>query len=302
MTTKLPITAFEFTQIMRSHGWFDLAPFVVVEQDKILEYAYDIPEGSGAIRIASDAAGDVIVAPLVGDADLAVLVARRVLSLDIDIAPLHEAVRGTEFSWIATESYGRYLRGATLFENAFKIVMTTIITWPQAKGIISKAVALYGKKVDGKTLQAFPAPEAFAGLEKTEIMEDLRCGLRAKTVLALCARAKENPDVLLGDAWQKMTDVEFHDALLGMEGLGDMCRSYLCRFYGKAGKPSLDSWVEKPCKVIFGVKADKAAFKAFFKKRYARFGKHAASICWFDITRYWHDGRQMTGDWSQLPG
>ena len=65
--------------------------------------------------------------------------------------------------------------------------------------------------------------------------------------------------------------------------------TYLCRFYGKPGDFTIDSWVLSRCHDLWKIKVDTKAVEAFALKRYQRFGDYAASVFWFELTRHWHE-------------
>ena len=65
-----------------------------------------------------------------GDPELAQMVAKKCLSLDLDTSGFYEKISGhEEFQWMIDQKMGRYLRSPTLFEDCFKIIATCNADW-----------------------------------------------------------------------------------------------------------------------------------------------------------------------------
>src|SRR5881394_1374886 len=105
---------FSFRRTVNSHGWCDLAPFTPTPDVSSIATVVALP-GGGARRILLREDKGVVLESE-GAADVAtrrVLIAagRRVLALDVDISPFHDAVRrDSRFRWIAESRSGRLLR------------------------------------------------------------------------------------------------------------------------------------------------------------------------------------------------
>lgn len=293
-TFPINLSPAELRTIILSHGWFDLPPFKVDVDKLTMDFPYDNPAGRGHIKIAEEKAICQLTV-FEGDTKTARAIANHCLSLDMDIAPLHALVASTEFAWIAKGNYGRYLRGCTLFEDCFKIMLTTNVAWSRTKTIVQRMVDTYGRTIDG--VKAFPLPDAFKGVTSAQLQKTTGCGYRAKGLLDLCRHAMQSPELFTGNAWQQLSGDDFASRLQGIKGLGPMCVTYLCRFYGKPGKFTIDVRVMGRCDALWKVKQDTKAVEAFALKRYQQFGDYAASVFWFEITRYWHERPFKPGDW-----
>lgn len=276
----------EFRHVLLASGWFQLAPFRADVENLSLAYTFDVPAGIGTLKLTRGAA-EIDLAALKADAHTANEVCRCILSLDLDVAGLYKAVRGTEFSWIARDGYGRYLRSATLFEDAFKLLLTTNTNWPRSIAMVGKTVNAYGRQAG--TEKAFPTPVAMVGESEAQLTKMTGCGYRAAGLLDLCRHAIQDSAFFTGDAWKQLPAEDFSGRLKAVKGFGPMCISYLCRFYGKAGEPTIDSWVVSRCHDLWKVRPERKAMERFFKKRYAELGEYAATVFWFDITRFWHE-------------
>ena len=100
--------------------------------------------------------------------------------LDVDIAGFVEFSRGSPaHAWVARAGFGRLLCGATLWEDAVKIIATTNTTWRQTVRMIDLLVAKCGG--------VFPTQEEVARFTVDELQSDCRLGYRAKSIHALAS-------------------------------------------------------------------------------------------------------------------
>jgi len=158
---KLPITPTEFRSILLSHGWHDLAPFKTDIENRKLIIPFAHADGNGCVEIHADKS-ECHFNVVAGDPALAQRVVNNALSLDRDMSGLYAVVKGTDFEWLKTQKRGRYLRGTTLFEDCFKIILTTNINWDMTKRIVASTVEKYGTDLGG--YKAFPLPASLSGI------------------------------------------------------------------------------------------------------------------------------------------
>ena len=118
---------FAFDRTVRSHGWFDLPPFVYDRETSTLAFAYDDeasgvvavsvrPGGRGRLRADVSARGKM-------SRERAVDVVRAVLRLDQDLAPLLAALAGApELLALVDAGGGRLMRAPTVFGDVTKML------------------------------------------------------------------------------------------------------------------------------------------------------------------------------------
>src|SRR5262249_11692941 len=142
---------FHFDRVVRSHGWYDLAPFAY--DQKAGELTTRIARGELRFRARNghlEAHGDLPARELRH-------VASRVISLDLDLAGFVASLAGEPAMRRALRrGGGRMLRAPTLFEDAVKMLLTTNCSWEATRGMVNRLIALAG---DGG---AFPGPESVA--------------------------------------------------------------------------------------------------------------------------------------------
>src|SRR5262245_29922293 len=120
---------FSFKATIYSHGWCELAPFEIDEENWRLSYVF--PNGAGKKPIAGtirDESGRLRIDLDAKPADSQKIKndVRHLLRLDDDLSGLYEAVSGHErLNWVAKRSAGRLLRSPTVFEDLVKTICTT---------------------------------------------------------------------------------------------------------------------------------------------------------------------------------
>ncbi len=181
---------FAFQPTVESHGWFRLAPFRWSREEGVLrrreaegELAISCRNGALHVRVVR-ASGAPPAQGRAGGArysdDLRARIA-RMFQLDVDIAEFVELSRDSPaHAWVAQTGFGRLLCGATLWEDAVKIIATTNTMWRQTVRMVELLVA--------KTGGVFPTQEQIAAFTVDELQNDCRLGYRAKSIHALASR------------------------------------------------------------------------------------------------------------------
>ncbi len=274
---------FSLDAVVRSHGWYDLPPFV-----------YDAGGGrltavvSGPATLTFEAHdGRLEVSGNVSDRSALRRIAERVFSLDVDLAAFDGAL-GEEpaLRRALSRGGGRMLRAPTLFEDAVKMLLTTNCTWAATRGMVARLVALAG---DGGA--AFPGPHAVARLSRRALGERVRCGYRAEALSRLARRVDSGRLDL--SAWEQRDTpaTEVREAILSEHGFGPYAAEGLLRILGRHEYLALDSWVRKQYRKLYPGPA-KAVDRAI-ARRYARFGDFRGLALWLDLTREWHEGTEL---------
>ena len=303
---KLDITPDEYLTILKSHGWFDLAPFRLDRNTLSLGLTLKDQTEDGEFIISVEEMG--VFCEVVHGNDMNVVsIAEKCLSLDIDLSEFYEVISADEkYTWIIDGGFGRYLRSPTLYEDCVKIVATTNTSWKNTKMIIDNLIDNYGDIINSTKI--FPDPSILASIPEQELKAKTKCGYRASSFQDIAKNAINEPTFFLGDDWKGFQSKDFFDRLLKIRGMGPGSASYLCRIYGKPYIYSIDSWVAKRCDEMMGLnyrKKDKAGkekpdlerYEKFAKERYAHFKEYGPSVFWFEISRYWHNDRNWEGDW-----
>ncbi len=279
---------FSFRRTVNSHGWCELAPFTPATDASSIATVVALP-GGGARRIVLRE-DDGVVLESEGSADAAtrrglVAAGRRVLALDVDIAPFHDAVRrDPRYRWIAETRSGRLLRGPSAWEDVVKLVLTTNCSWAFTKKMTTALVERYGEKAkDGA--RSFPTPERLARVTEAEFRDAVRAGYRSPYLVALSLA------VATGDADPASWDTDPREAavlrkdIVKLPGVGPYVAENVLKFIGKPDGLALDSAIRAGYSERYhgGCKIKDATIA----KRVAPLGRWGGLALWFDLWREW---------------
>ncbi|MBI5648046.1 MAG: Fe-S cluster assembly protein HesB [Ignavibacteriae bacterium] len=293
---RLPLPArFHFRNTVYSHGWCALAPYRVETSPRLrLTYTLALTDGTIAdIRMdESDISGTEMV--LRTDTRLSAAQKREVtaamrgcLNLELDLAPFHRVARRTAGSgWMARQAAGRLLRGASMFEDTVKMILTTNCSWSLTTAMNARLIETFGS-AGPSGARAFPTPASIAASDEATLRARCSLGYRAPSVLAFARAVDEgrlDPESLRGST--APTD-ELYATLLGIRGVGEYAASNLLKLLGRFDRLGLDSW----CRSVYarlhtgGTQASDADIYA----HYDVFGEYRGLAMWLDLTKEWYD-------------
>jgi 3-methyladenine DNA glycosylase/8-oxoguanine DNA glycosylase len=276
---------FSFDAVVRSHGWYDLPPFSYDRTAGVLTYVAPGPAPL-AFRVA---AGSLEMSGPGRRSSALAAAALRIFSLDLDLSGF-DAMLGDEpgLRRALARGGGRMLRGATLFEDAVKMLLTTNCSWAATRGMVVRLVELAGDH------GAFPGPSGVARLRPRVLRERVRCGYRAKG-LSRFARRVDSGRLDLSEWERRDAPAEtVRAAILAEHGFGPYAAEGLLRILGRHEYLALDSWVRKQFRKLHPGPA-KTVDRAI-ARRYARYGGYRGLALWLELTRGWHEGEDP--DWS----
>ena len=279
---------FSFGRTVNSHGWCDLAPFSPASDASSIATVVALP-GGGARRIVLRE-DDGVVLESAGSADAAtrrILIAagRRVLALDVDIAPFHDAVRrDTRYRWIAETRSGRLLRGPSAWEDVVKLVQTTNCSWAFTKKMTIALVERYGEKAkDGA--RSFPTPERLACVTEAEFRDAVRAGYRSPYLVALSrAVATGTADPASWDTDPREASVLRRD-IVKLPGVGPYVAENLLKFIGKPDGLAPDSAIRAGYSERYH--GGRKIKDVTIATRLASLGRWGGLALWFDLWREW---------------
>ena len=289
MRVRLDVSPdFSFRRTVNSHGWCDLAPFTAAPDASSIATVVVLPGGAARRIVLREEDGMVLESE--GPADAAtrrVLIAagRRVLSLDVDIAPFHDVVRrDPRYRWIAETRSGRLLRGPSAWEDVVKLVLTTNCSWAFTKKMTTALVDRYGEPAkDGA--RSFPTPERLARVTEAEFRDVVRAGYRSPYLVAL-SRA-----VATGDADPASWDTDPREApvlrkdIVKLPGVGPYVAENLLKFIGKPDGLALDSAIRAGYSQRYH--GGRKIKDATIARRLAPLGRWGGLALWFDLWRNW---------------
>jgi N-glycosylase/DNA lyase len=293
-----PPPAFDLERVVRSHGWYDLAPWgwdpvrrvvgrpIRLGGGKVVQVEVAEP-GPGRLLLRVKGAGRTAAA----EAEEIRRAVRTMLALDEDLGPFRERARAVEgeagrrpVQEALDRGLGRLLRSPTVFEDAVKTLCTTNCSWALTRSMVSRLVEALGD--EGPSGRAFPEPAAMASRPERFYRDRVRAGYRAPFLRAL-ARGTASGRLDL-ESWRdpSIPAGELRRRILALDGFGPYAAEHLMRLLGRHGGLALDSWTRRKIAVLRGrrrVPADRT-----FDRWYAPWGEWAGLALWLEATADWH--------------
>lgn len=283
---------FRLLTVARSHGWYDLAPFrfdaekielatTLDHGGRVVDVAITQPSSSClSIAIASDrAVRRFDPAPILSHVE-------RILDLDADLNDFwRQTSRDPKLAWVEGHAAGRMLRGATLFEDLLKILLTTNCSWGLTRAMCASMVGVLGK-IGPSGVRAFPAAAVVAEEKESFFRDVVKTGYRAPAVRELAIRAAAGEfDGLEEDVRFGRID-EARTVLESIRGFGVYATGLALRLLGVRSEMALDSWCRERIRQLWGRKkapTDRAIERAFRDYRNDR-----GLALWLTLTADWH--------------
>ena len=294
---RLPLPAdFSFDGVVRSHGWYDLPPFVYERESGVLRTVVDrnaltpsLSRGKRgeAAAISFRVRGGRLEAESDSlDRSALSRIARRVFSLDVDLDALALTIAGEpELARALASGRGRILRAPTLFEDAVKMLFTTNCSWAATKGMVVRLTATAGA---GGV--AFPTAGAVASFTAAKLKAKIHCGYRAESLARLARRVARGELDLA--PWERggVPAEDVRVAIQSEHGFGPYAAEGLLRILGRHDFLALDSWVRQEYRRRYP--GPRRTTDRAIARRYARYGVHRGLALWLDMTSHWHDRSQ----------
>jgi N-glycosylase/DNA lyase len=306
--------------VVRSHGWYDLAPWRWDEERAVLSRPLLLSTGRTVVaEVAQPAQPEM--QPVAATAPPALPLAFRALAqgrlsaaearearlamatclaLDHDLGDFHALVLKLEgeraagrphlpdLRWAIGRGAGRLLRSPTVFEDAVKTLCTTNCSWSLTRVMVIRLCEALGVEGPGGE-RCFPNPAAMASKGERFYRERIRAGYRAP-FLARLARAVASGRL---DLESMRGSAEPTDALAGriaaLDGFGPYATEHLLKLLGRFDHLALDSWVRGKLKEVRGrrtVPTDRV-----MRRWYRPYGSWAGLAMWLEVTADWHGER-----------
>ena len=287
MWTRKAITTpreFNFDLTVRSHGWYNLAPFKFDESLNILSYTFVGANGKAVTAAISKAKQGIKV-----ELDRAVSERspipdkiRHILRLNDDLSPFYEGFcRDRELGWVRARGAGRLLRSPTVYEDLVKTMCTTNCSWALTKKMVSNLVELLGNG------ESFPTAEAMAEQGEQFYRNEIKAGYRSPFFVELArsvASKSVDPEEWLTS--ELPTD-ELKKQIKSVKGIGDYAAENMLKLLGRYDGLALDSWLRG--QFYRKHNSNKVCSDKKIEKRYSRYGEWKGLAIWCDMTEHWHN-------------
>lgn len=271
---------FNFRSTVYSHGWCELAPFRLDEDNWRLSYVFG-GKGKGILitiyehgkRLRIDVDGtEFDKKKIIGDV-------RHILRLDDDLKGLYDSIAGHDrLAWVADKGAGRMLRSPTVFEDLVKTICTTNCSWGLTKSMVSNLVEKLGHG-------AFPTPEAMAAADADFYRTEVRTGYRSPYFVELAeavASGKLDPESWLTS---DLPTPELKKEMKKVKGVGDYAADNLLKLVGRYDGLALDSWLRSQFYKTHN--REKVCTDKKIERHYKKFGPWRGLVIWCDMTEKW---------------
>lgn len=277
---------FSFKATVYSHGWCELPPFELDEENWRLKYVFRYGKKTVSAVISEDIGG-VLVEPATSKVDPASIErdVRHLLRLDDDLEGFYKAVVGhTGLEWVTEKRAGRLLRSATVFEDLVKTICTTNCSWGLTKNMVGNLVEKLGAPT-GKGHNAFPTAEVMAGVTSDFYREEIRAGYRSPYFVELAEAVASG--ALDPEAWlhSDLSTAELKKEMKKVKGVGDYAAENLLKLVGRYDGLALDSWLRSQFYKKYN--AEKVCDDKKIERHYKKFGPWRGLVIWCDMTEKW---------------
>lgn len=249
MTLTLPARPpFSLSTVIRSHGWFMLAPFAELSESSGLSCVAELSSGRvvdlrmyQAENAAVVDAGDGLSAD--EQSEVASLVS-WMLGLDQDFTAFYELARQEpKLAHAAAAARGRILRSPTLFEDVVKTILTTNTTWSGTIRMNKALVDLYGAPLPADPARkAFPTARRLAAADGQELRTAAGLGYRGPYVAELARAVASGALDIEALKTANMPTLELRKRLLSLKGVGDYAAANMLMLLGHYDYLPVDSW------------------------------------------------------------
>jgi N-glycosylase/DNA lyase len=300
VVVQVPVP-FDLDLVVRSHGWYDLAPWSYDASRRLLGRPLRLAGGRAVVAEVAPARPGSLALRVTAQGRVGVAAAAEIraqlahcLSLDQDLAPFHARIaavpgggaRGApDLRWALDRGAGRLLRSPTVFEDAVKTLCTTNCTWALTRVMVRNLVERLGDEAPAGG-RCFPAPEAMAERPERFYRDEIRAGYRARALRALAAGvAGGELDV---EAWRSSTRAtdDLAREIRALDGFGPYATEHLLKLLGRFDHLALDSWTRAKLARLRGLR--RPPKDGGIARWYRPFGAWAGLALWLEVTADWH--------------
>ena len=241
---------FNFSSVIKSHGWYQLAPFYLDEEPNTLHYLMQLANGRVVELKLRDAVDGIVVETDKLDRAERKEVVEKVnwmFGLDLDFTHFYRASRREpKLAHVKKRSLGRVLRSPTFFEDVVKTILTTNTLWGATKNMTRKLVDRFGASLAGEPeKRAFPSPASIAASSPEVLKESVRVGYRAPAIHQLAVRVKNGQLDLESLKTSTLPTLELRKQLMTINGVGPYAAANLLMLLGRHDFIPIDSYALK---------------------------------------------------------
>lgn len=272
-----------FSNTVKGHGWYQLAPFEFDEEAGALRFAVDL--GNQVFDVSVVGNKESLQVTCVPDGRVSEVtvnaVVRRILRLDEPFEEFHgSVVTDDDYSWIQHRGFGPLLRSPTVFEDLVKTICTTNCSWSLTKAMVANLVGQLGAAAPSGR-RAFPSPESIAGKSEGFFRDEIRAGYRGPYILELASAVAEGR--IDPEGWEEsgLSSDELKKEIKKIKGVGDYAAEHMLKLLGRYDGLALDSFLRSEFYKSYN--RGKECPDKSINKHYSRFGPWKGLVIWFDM-------------------
>ena len=285
---------FNFTSVINSHGWCQLAPFSYDENTNTLGYTLRLSnmrvielklrDGKDGLSVETDRLTKSEQKEVTDKVNW-------MFGLDMDFSAFYAASRHEpKLARAKKQALGRVLRSPTLFEDVIKTIFTTNTLWGATKNMTRKLVDEFGASsaaappLSATNIKSFPTPEAIAASNPDFIKEKIRVGYRAPAIHDLAVRVASGKYDLEALKTSSLPTLELRKELMTIKGVGPYAAANLLLILGRSDFIPIDSWALKL--VSHEWYKGKPITAKEVEKRFEKWGEFKGFAYWFWDWKY----------------
>jgi 3-methyladenine DNA glycosylase/8-oxoguanine DNA glycosylase len=241
---------FIFHNTVRSHGWYQMAPFEYNEEAGLLGYFLRLESGRVLELKILAAPGGIRVdtSEKLTRAESRSLTEKItwMFGLEMDFTDFYEAARHEpKLAHVQEKAYGRVLRSPTFFEDVLKTILTTNTLWAATKRMNLNLIDTYGETEPASGKKAFPTPAAIAASNPELLKEKVRVGYRAPSIHELAVHVASGELDIEAYKNSSLPTLELRAELMKIKGVGPYAAANLLMILGRGDFIPVDSWALK---------------------------------------------------------
>jgi len=272
---------FSFGMTVTSHGWYQLAPFRW-SPDKHLLGRTELLGGKAVDLAIFHDDGHLVVRGAKSPRELRAKLT-RMFQLDVDLSDFFAAARkSATIAWVESAGFGRLLCGATLFEDAVKIILTTNTMWRQTVRMNELLVEKCGRRAPSGRA-AFPEPAEVVAFSAAELQNDCRLGYRAKSIHALATGIAGGSIDLDRLANPAQTTEQLFASYRQLPGIGPYGAAHLLAMDGRHEFIAVDTEFRRFVRDEYH--RGRRVSDATLLRRYAKWGRWKYLAYWSELRR-----------------
>jgi 3-methyladenine DNA glycosylase/8-oxoguanine DNA glycosylase len=282
---------FSYRFTVRSHGWYDLAPFKL--EDDRLSFVQSRGIDGRPVTVCVSEHADGLEIEVEAECDLTGVEAdvRRILRIDEDLTEFYSRIeQSNAMIWAKLNGAGRLLRSSTVWEDLVKTICTTNCSWSLTRIMVANLVEKLGEQgKDGR--RSFPTPSAMAEMPESFYRDEIRAGYRSPYFIELArsvASSKTDPESWLTS---ELPTADLKKEMKQVKGVGDYAAENLLKLVGRYDGLALDSWLR--AQYYAKHNGGKKCSDSKIARHYRKYGEWQGLAIWCDMTESWFDPQSV---------